>query len=116
MNVGQLNRRVTLLRRSLARDEGNDPIYEWEEFGHAWASIKTTSGMQAIKAGAEIPVVRASIRIRFRRDVAAGMRVQHGKDAYAVEAVLPDEESRSHVDLVARQLTPAEIGAPDGEG
>lgn len=109
MRAGLLNRHVVLLNREERRDGANELIGEWVEVAVARASIRHTSGLSAIKAGAELAIVKASVRIRFRRDVTPGMRVQHGSDHYLVEAVLPDEMRREHVDMVCRLLAPKEV-------
>ena len=46
--------------------------------------------------------MRASIRIRFRSDITAGMRVLIGLAVYQIEAVMPDLARREFVDLVAK--------------
>jgi SPP1 family predicted phage head-tail adaptor len=109
MRAGLLNRTVALLNREDRRDVANEPVGEWVEVAVARASIRHTSGLSAIKAGAELAIVKASVRLRFRRDITAGMRIQHGADYYVVEAVLPDEMKREHVDLVCRLLVPKEV-------
>ena len=65
-----------------------------------WASIKHLSGLQAIKADATASVVRASIRIRYRLGLDAGMRVLHVGAVYNISAVLPDAARREFTDLV----------------
>ncbi len=48
-------------------------------------------------------MVKASIRIRVRAGVIAGMRLVHAKASgdvvYMVRAVLPDAQTRSRIDL-----------------
>lgn len=107
--AGSRNRRVTILRREGGRDAANEPLKAWEIVGKAWASIRYVSGVAAIKAGAEQEIAKASIRVPYRRDVAMGMRITRGADTYAVDAVLPDEERRQHVDLVCRLLSVREV-------
>ncbi|MNL02962.1 Phage head-tail joining protein [compost metagenome] len=109
MRAGLLNRSVALLTREDRRNAANELIGEWVEVVVARASIRHTSGLSAIKAGAELAIVKASVRIRYRRDVAAGMRVRHGADFYLIEAVLPDEMGRDHVDLACRLLSEREV-------
>ena len=118
IEASDLNRRVSLLVRTQVQDEANQPIYIWSEFAKVWASIRTQSGMETIKAGGERPIVRASIRIRYRRGLPSDLRVQHGDDLYAVQAVLADEVGRENVDLVCRLLAPNEVDGDmieDGE-
>ena len=44
--------------------------------------------------------MKTSIRIRWRTDIEAGMRVVHGMAVYVIGAVLPDHAGRVFVDLV----------------
>lgn len=101
MRAGQLNRRITIERKTGGVDAIGQPLPEgWEEVVTVWAHIKHLSGSETIKAGAEVSAVRASIRIRYRTGLDAGMRVLHGETVYQIKAVLPDEARRDHVDLV----------------
>ncbi|NLZ12374.1 MAG: phage head closure protein [Alcaligenaceae bacterium] len=101
MRAGQLNRRVTIERKTDAKDAFNQPLPDaWETLATVWASILHKSGAEAIKADAGASIVQASIRIRYRADITAGMRVKHGAVVYAINAVLPDEVRREYVDLV----------------
>ncbi|OZI32537.1 head-tail adaptor protein [Bordetella genomosp. 10] len=109
MAAGSLNRRVRLQHPQQRENPANEADLEWVEFASAWASIRHTSGLKALIAGADRPIVRASVRLRYRRDVSMGMRLVHGDDHYVVEAVLPDEDRREYVDLVCRLLSPREV-------
>lgn len=106
MEAGKLNRRVKILRNSGGRSGRGQPLPDsWDEIGKAWASIAYASGLQTIKGDADVSLARASIRIRYRTDVTAGMRIQHGSITYQIHAVLPDERGREYVDLVTEVVT-----------
>ena len=68
-----------------------------------WANVRHVSGLQAIRAGADVSVVQVSVRIRYRTDINAGMRLLHGSDVYDIRAVLP-ESGRQYVDLVCQKV------------
>jgi len=104
--AGSLNRRITIQRKGAGTDDWGTPLPDaWDDVGKAWASIRNLSGLGAIKADAQAAVVKTSIRIRYRADVTAGMRVLHGTTVYDVKAVLPDEARREYVDLVCEVVT-----------
>lgn len=105
MDIGKLNCLVAIQSPSDAQDAAGQPTDAWSTLASVWANIRHLSGVESIKAGADASVVKASIRIRRRTDVTAAMRVVHGSVVYQVKAVLPDEESREHVDLLCEVVT-----------
>ena len=106
MRAGQLNRRVTIERKTGGVDAIGQPLPEgWETFAQVWANVRFLSGSEAIKADAQTSVVKASIRIRYRTGIDAGMRVIHGAAIYEIKAVLPDEVRREYLDLVCEVVT-----------
>lgn len=103
MEPGLLNCRVTLERRLNTQDSLGQAVQTWQAVGPAWADIRLLSGLEAVKADTERAKVRGSIRIRYRTDVTAEMRIVHGSAVYGITAVLPDSSKR-HVDLTVEQL------------
>lgn len=92
--------RVTIQQPGTGQDETGEPVESWVPVATVWATIRHVSGLSAIKSGADVSVVKASIRINWRTGIDASMRVMHGATVYDIEAVLPDEAGRKHVDLV----------------
>lgn len=103
VRAGRLNRRVTIQRRGIAQDDAGQPVQgDWVDFTHVWADIKHKSGLEAVRSDMPASVVNASIRIRYRTDLDATMRVLYGGVVYGIQAVLPDEAGREFVDLVCQ--------------
>lgn len=104
---GQLNRRLTLQAPSATQDAIGQPLDTWTDVATVWADVRHPNGLQALKADAPTSTVRASIRIRWRTGVTAAMRaldVASGT-VYAIRAVLPDVQTRAHIDLVCEVVT-----------
>lgn len=105
LRAGTLKDRITIQRHTQENDGWGTPVpgsTTWVEVARVWANVRHRSGLGAIKADAEVSIVRASIRIRRRSDVGAGMRVVFMETVYDIEAVLPGE-TREYVDLVCKQ-------------
>lgn len=100
MRAGDLTSRVTIQQRSTTPDAWGQPTETWSEVVTCWANIRHNSGAEAIKGDAEISVVKASIRIRWRTGITSAMRVVFGSATYAIKAVMPDHQRREFVDLV----------------
>lgn len=104
MRAGTLNRRVTIQKLTTALDEYGEPTGPsiWVDVATVFSSVKHASGLETVKSGLNVSVVSTSIRIRYRDDVTAGMRVVYGQMIWDVRAVMPDVNRREHCDLVCQ--------------
>ena len=100
MRAGALNNLLTIQQNGTSVDELGQPIEGWTDVAKVWGTIRHLRGVEAIKAGAVTSTVSASIRIRYRPDLNAGMRVLADGRTYEIKAVLPDMQRREYVDLV----------------
>lgn len=115
MQAGKLTERITIQRPTGVRDEWNTPEPQaWEDVASVWSNIKHQSGSESIRAGADVSIVRASIRIRWRTGIDAGMRVLHKGQVFDIEAVLPGAD-RTYVDLVCKLLPVVDAPKPEPE-
>lgn len=113
MDRGSYNRLITVQRLDPAagQDAGGQPVPAWIDFVKPWANIAGKTGLshlESVVGNTPVSVTRFSIRIPYRTDIDAGMRVVHGADIYDITAVLPDKAQREHTDLVC------ELGANHG--
>ncbi|KQQ31993.1 hypothetical protein ASF61_16800 [Duganella sp. Leaf126] len=104
MGAGQRRYLITVQAAPAGSDENGDLIREWREVCKEYADIRLPSGLEAIRADAVVSSVRASIRIPYRSDLTADMRVVHGTAFYNVKAVLPDMAHRKHTDLICELI------------
>lgn len=94
------NNRITIRRRATGSDAMGQPLTTWQDFATVWGGIRHLTGAAAIKADADISVVRASISVRRRNDIEPGMQAVHGSTVYDIKAILPDRERRLDMFLV----------------
>jgi SPP1 family predicted phage head-tail adaptor len=104
LKAGTLNRKVTIQEPAAVQDAAGQPIPTWTTLATVWANIRSLNGLETIKGGAESSVAKASIRIRYRTDVTAAMRVVHGSTTYEIKAVLPDVAGKQHLDLACEVI------------
>jgi SPP1 family predicted phage head-tail adaptor len=100
MRAGTLRHRVTVEQPVRGRDAAGQPLTDWKRVAELWADLLHKNGAETIRADQDASTVQASIRIRYRTDLDASMRVVHGTKIYRITAVLPDERARQYVDLV----------------
>jgi SPP1 family predicted phage head-tail adaptor len=99
MAAGQFKHRVLIQSLQPGQDKIGQPTTTWATFKTLGADIRTLGGLESIKADAQAATTKASIRVRYRTDITADMRVVHGSTVYEIKAVLPDEQRRDHLDL-----------------
>lgn len=104
MRAGPLNRKITIQRQDDTKDEYGEKIPgAWLDVAKdVPANIAHKSGLETVKSGVNLSIVQASIRIRYRDGITAGMRVVHGNTVYDIRAVLSDASGREFVDLVCQ--------------
>ena len=105
MQAGRLNRRCILQAPGTTQDELGQPIPGWTDVATVWGDVRLRSGLESIKAGAVVSTVQASVRIRYRTGITAGMRVLVDSVPYEVLAVQPDVGGREYVDLVCQVVS-----------
>jgi SPP1 family predicted phage head-tail adaptor len=102
ISSGRLKDRIDIQQRTTTQDATGQPIESWTTVlpGCA-AEILHVSGLQTIKGGADVSIVKVSIRLRYRTDIDETMRVLHGSTLYAINALLPNR-SGGWLDLVCQ--------------
>ena len=67
------------------------------------ANVHHQSGKEALRAGMDASSSMASVRIRFRKDIDAGMRLLFDGRTYDIKSVAPDEKG-AYIDLVCETI------------
>lgn len=105
MKAGSLNTRVSIQSPSVGQDAVGQPLSGWATLADVWADVRPGTGVEAVRAGAPVAIVRASIRIRRRAGITNGMRVLVGATAYEIEAVIPGGSRQEFADLVCKVVS-----------
>lgn len=71
MNPGLLDRRLSLLQRTVTADAAGSPVETWADAGPLWAQRVEVSGGESQSAGANRSTVASIYRIRYRSDLIA---------------------------------------------
>lgn len=98
--AGKLNQRINIEQRSTSQDALGQPVETWALVAAVWANIRHVSGMETIKAGADVSSNKASIQIRQRSGINAGMRITHGSTTYNILSVPPAVTGREYLEMV----------------
>lgn len=111
--IGSLNRLITVQAKQSGVDAAGQPISTWTDVATDWANINGETGMASIRKtlprdGVSMSLDAYSFRVRFRTDIAAGMRVLYEGATFDILQVRMDYARRVWTDLVC------EAGRDDG--
>jgi len=69
VRIGQLDRRVTVQRRTEVLDAFGQPTDQWTDIATVWANIRTVSGRDQEQALAQETALTHTVAIRYRVDL-----------------------------------------------
>ncbi|HIC7213958.1 MULTISPECIES: phage head closure protein [Burkholderia cepacia complex] len=109
MRSGDFNRRITIQVKQAGQDDLGQPVTSWVDFAKdVPTNLLASTGKEYVNSGEEISKAQVSMRIRWRTDVTAAMRVLYDGGIFNIEAVLPDYAGRRFIDLACS------VGANNG--
>jgi len=84
MQIGKLDRRVTIESVTLAADGYGGQVETWALLATVWAQVVPLTGRELFQAQQVNAEAEARFRIRWRSDVTPKMRIKHDGDTYEV--------------------------------
>lgn len=103
MRAGLLKTRVQIQQKSAVQDSVGQPNESWTTLATVWADVRNQRGLEVVKGTMQMSRLLSSIRIRYRADVTAAMRVVQGPNIYNIIAVSPDTNSKDYIDLICEK-------------
>ena len=105
MRAGNLSQRVVIQQLAAGTDTLGQPVQTWSDVATVWGDIKFNSGMQTVRSEADISIVKASIRIRYKTGLTAGMRATNNGYVFHIKAILMDLSNKDYTDLVCEVVS-----------
>lgn len=102
MQIGRLNRRVTIQQKLVTRDSYGGESITWTDVATVWAAVLPLRGREYVAlrdAGAELTT---RFVIRHRSSVTPAMRIVHGDAIYDIVEVIDSEDGHRFLELMAR--------------
>ena len=106
MNSGKLNKQVAIYQladESPRVDDLGAPSQSWALLATVWAAIEPISGREFWAQQQVQSEISARIRIRYRADVTAGMKVQYAGKKYHIKNVIDKEEEHRELHLMVSE-------------
>ena len=88
MDIGKLDRRVTLQSKSVTRAANGEEVVTWADVATVWAQVHALRGKEFF-AGAEMQAaVDVRVRMRYRSGVTRDMRLLHDGPSLDIVSVI----------------------------
>jgi len=94
MKIGELRHRVTLQKKSVVKDGEGIPTETWADVCSVMAAVEPLRGREYFVAAAANAENTIRVRIRYRSDVTADMRVLYGTRLLQIKSPPIDPEDR----------------------
>lgn len=103
MQVGQLNKRVTLQYPVRTSDGMGGFTTVWTDSLKVWSAIWPTSASEQVKSLKETMTISHRIRIRYKSGVLSSWRVKFGSRYFNIVSLVNPEERREWLDLICKE-------------
>lgn len=102
MQLGRLNRRITIEAKSVTRDSYGGEAITWTPVATVWAAVLPIRGREYVairEAGAELTT---RFVIHYRAGITPAMRIAYGGGYYDIVEVIDSEDGHRFLELMAR--------------
>ncbi len=105
VDIGKLNKRITFLRPVQARDSLGQDRLSYEPHVTVWATVKPYKSNDRSLMGKKSPEVSHKFYVRYRRDLAADMRITYrGRDFAIIGEPVDIDERHELLEIQAEAL------------
>lgn len=104
MNIGELNRRIEVLRFIEERDEMGGVIGEWVTEGRVWANIKPQSGTEFFQTQQINAETTTKITVRFYAGLTVMHRIRYGDKLYEIIGIADDNTAHRMTVITAKEM------------
>jgi SPP1 family predicted phage head-tail adaptor len=104
MQLGALDKRVTLQYETSAPDGMGGFTTTWADSGTTWAAIWPVSASEQISASSQTLTITHRVRIRYRAVVRASWRVLYNGRYFAITSIVDPNMKHEWLDLLCKEV------------
>ena len=105
MQIGQLNKLVTIQYPTVVPDAMGGFTDTWVQAATAWAAIWPTSAKETVESNSLAMVVSHKIRIRHRSVFKPEWRIKFGNRYFSIVSIINPNEKNEWLDLMCKEAT-----------
>ena len=99
-----LNDRIIIQKPAAAAGTLHQQNAGWSDMGVFWANVRHMGGLETLRANSDVSVLRASVRMWYRPEIDATMRLVHGGVIYGISSPPLRNADRRFMDLVCEAV------------
>ena len=104
MNIGRLNKRVTIQERTTIPNELGEPVVTWVNVAtDIAAAVEPLQGRELFAAQQTQSEVTIRVRIRYRAGIKTAMRVLYGARTLDIQSVIDPLERHAELQLMCAE-------------
>jgi SPP1 family predicted phage head-tail adaptor len=103
LRIGDLNKSIVLQQQTRAADGMGGFTVTWADVDTIWAAIWPLSANETLQAGQTGMTITGRIRIRYRANVRASMRLKYGNRYFNIVSVINPSEGNEMLDLMVKE-------------
>lgn len=88
MNIGRLNRRISIHRRTISKDSWNHDVESWGEYARTWSDVKRKDGSESQIGEQRVTINKTEFIIRFRTDIQTTDLIEYESEFYDIESIV----------------------------
>ena len=104
MKIGNLNRRISILKYEVTRDEYGGEQREWVVQRSLWARIEPVSGTEYFKSQQVEAQNITTITIRYRTDISVLNRIKYLDKTYEIIGISDNHTSHKMLTLNCKEI------------
>ena len=104
VDIGKLNKRITLLRPYETEDDIGNTQIDWKDHVTVWATVKPYKASEYNFMGKLKPEVTHRFYVRYRDDLTPDMRIKYNGRTYEISGILDMEEQHRLLEIQAQEV------------
>jgi SPP1 family predicted phage head-tail adaptor len=100
MDIGKLNKRITIEQPSTAQDAAGGLSPTWSTFAQVWGAVEPLAGYKLFAAQQADAGVTGTVRIRYLAGVLPNMRVNYNGRYLYIKSIINTNERNEELQLL----------------
>lgn len=107
--IGEMNRKITIQKPGLVKDEHGDWVEGWDKWKSVYASIDPAGGREFWQSDKFNSEATGQIEVRYQPEIKSNMRVKYGSRIFDIQHFHHPGEARQRTVLIVKEQLESEV-------